>query len=419
MPKLQRFNQALVDHYAPEASHLSLISGISWEGVRTFLHYYKQKKDYYKALRHAETNLLRFFDSDKLRQLLTGKSIESMLKQIHKFAGKTICSDYNVPSGEYIDSIVVRWEKRLEFEVDLRDAMNTPRSGNPGKKIDELFLKHGLQACAHTWKLLGCAVASNNIELPKEFNFGDCVFAQTMGLIALKRKRNELAAFTDDIDKVVKFVFPDEIPGRMSQFADNLAQRIKQCDGQLNNVVNLAAHAFRDFTRIHPFPNANGRVSTVLLNMILLGFGYPSIVLRNHQDKHDEQSEYNQVMNIIDQRISPFVEYVKNKVVQAQKSPDVGNEESRPAIDGSDDIMLDQLFSIAKDCKRKLKDEEGKKFNDQQNDFLQKPTLHLNQYLKEISMSSMQKFGVNTFYLPGMLEYTETEKRLAPHIFKT
>jgi Fic family protein len=67
---------------------------------------------------------------------------------------------------------------------------------------------------------------------------------------------------------------PLKVPDLMREFAEWLAS------GQRIHPVHLAAEAHYRLVTIHPFADGNGRVARLLMNMILLMFGYPAAIIR-------------------------------------------------------------------------------------------------------------------------------------------
>lgn len=93
--------------------------------------------------------------------------------------------------------------------------------------------------------------------------------------------------------------------------------------GELNPIELAALFHYR-YIRIHPFEDGNGRIARLLVNYILLRFGYPMIII-----KSDKKEEYLQVLHKCDvavgltpsdgataalQDIQPFVEYLNKEV---------------------------------------------------------------------------------------------------------
>lgn len=414
MPKLKKFNEALVDHYCPERALYGQVNPQAWFGIREFIHAYKQKKDFKKALVHAEDKVLLFIENPNLRSKLKGKHIEQWIKQWHKLAGKSLLKGWGVASGAYIKQIVVRWEKTTEFGIAFGYILNNAHEKNRRDELlCNLFRDAELQVGLKDWLGLIDKAQRKQFKVPSEYLPSHLkVSEKVMFSIAYARhhgllSENEQAA----VDKVCKFVMPDLIESKMKSLTSRLAGQFIECDGQLDNVVHLAATAFRDLTQIHPFPNANGRVSTILLNTILVGFGFPSIVLRTHEDRMDEKSQYNQVVANMDSDLLPLETFIKAKVIKNQLTPQNGTVESTPAKDDADYLLSDAIFDMIKGFKKKYDKETIMPRGVTLEAFTQaKPPQQLNQCFKEELMAiGKQRFGFDMMYFPGYIEYTQEE----------
>lgn len=95
---------------------------------------------------------------------------------------------------------------------------------------------------------------------------------------------------------------PESVPAQMSDFAKWLAEisvpgaRFASSDGLLNAV---AAHAW--FVYIHPFVDGNGRVSRILMNLILMRYGFPiAIIGKDDRKRYYDALEVSQSGDLTD-----------------------------------------------------------------------------------------------------------------------
>ncbi|MFZ2655698.1 MAG: Fic family protein [Victivallales bacterium] len=67
--------------------------------------------------------------------------------------------------------------------------------------------------------------------------------------------------------------FPGQVPGLMK----SLVERIPEIEK--NHPVVAAADLHTEFVNIHPFVDGNGRVARLLMNMFLIKYGYPVVII--------------------------------------------------------------------------------------------------------------------------------------------
>lgn len=100
---------------------------------------------------------------------------------------------------------------------------------------------------------------------------------------------------------------PQELDSLMSNFIQELNQLML-------NPVELAAFAHKNFVFIHPFVDGNGRVSRLLMNLILIKHGYlPTIispVLRH---------EYIRLLEKAHENDAEFIEFIAKCLKETQK----------------------------------------------------------------------------------------------------
>lgn len=89
-----------------------------------------------------------------------------------------------------------------------------------------------------------------------------------------KRQPNNVLTSTGEI---FYFASPEETPGRMTDLVDWYRQEAKN---SALHPVALATEFHYRFVRIHPFDDGNGRMSRLLMNLILLRHGYSITVIK-------------------------------------------------------------------------------------------------------------------------------------------
>ncbi len=95
------------------------------------------------------------------------------------------------------------------------------------------------------------------------------------------------------------------------------------------NAVLLASEFHYKFVRIHPFDDGNGRLARILMNFILMQFGYPPVIVKT-QDKQNyfaalRQADADLIENFVDYIAGNLVSSLK-LIIKAVKGEDVEDE---------------------------------------------------------------------------------------------
>lgn len=110
--------------------------------------------------------------------------------------------------------------------------------------------------------------------------------------------------------EIFYFATPEETLARMHDLLAWYRQKSAQPDVQ---PILLAAEFHYQFIRIHPFDDGNGRTARILMNFILMQFGYPPAII-----KTEDKQNYIAVLRQADAGVlEPFVEYIAANVVRS------------------------------------------------------------------------------------------------------
>jgi len=88
------------------------------------------------------------------------------------------------------------------------------------------------------------------------------------------------------------FSTPEETPAKMQELVEWFRKEKKKSD--INPIVLASLFHYR-FIRIHPFDDGNGRVARILMNFILMQFGYPPVII-----KTEDKENYYRVLTLAD-----------------------------------------------------------------------------------------------------------------------
>ena len=106
------------------------------------------------------------------------------------------------------------------------------------------------------------------------------------------------------------FATPEETPAKMEELIDWFRNEKEKRD--VNPVILASLFHYR-FIRIHPFNDGNGRVARILMNFILMQFGYPPSIIRT-----EEKNDYFRVLRLADaDQIDPFIEYISKNLISS------------------------------------------------------------------------------------------------------
>lgn len=119
---------------------------------------------------------------------------------------------------------------------------------------------------------------------------------------------------------IYHFTEPLLINDAMNDFIQELAKDTQHC-------IIKAAKAHFDFVTIHPFIDGNGRTARLLMNLILLQYGYPPAIIRvknradyilaveKAQNNHDLQRFYMVVANAVKESIQDYLVLLDMEVI--------------------------------------------------------------------------------------------------------
>lgn len=103
--------------------------------------------------------------------------------------------------------------------------------------------------------------------------------------------------------EIFRFASVEETPSLMNDLIDWYRSESQKSD---INPILLAAEFHYRFIRIHPFDDGNGRMARILMNFILIHFGYPPLIIKTE----DKLNYFSALRQADAGMIEPFFEYI-------------------------------------------------------------------------------------------------------------
>ena len=130
---------------------------------------------------------------------------------------------------------------------------------------------------------------------------------KTVTLGAYKKMPNHVKTPTGEIHY---YATPEETPAKMADLMSWLHE--EQGKNELHPLAIAAIFHYR-FVAIHPFDDGNGRMSRLLMNLILMQYGYPPVVI-----KQEERNLYYNALRQADSGdLGAFVEFIGDNLIHA------------------------------------------------------------------------------------------------------
>ncbi len=130
---------------------------------------------------------------------------------------------------------------------------------------------------------------------------------KTVKIGEYKTDQNHVETKTGEI---FRFAEPFEVAPKMNDLINYYCKEIAKSDF---NPIILAAKFHYDFIRIHPFDDGNGRTARILMNFILMQFGFPPAIIKTT----DKENYFYALTQADVGEIEPFIEYIASNVVHS------------------------------------------------------------------------------------------------------
>ncbi|TYR36331.1 Fic family protein [Sphingobacterium phlebotomi] len=110
--------------------------------------------------------------------------------------------------------------------------------------------------------------------------------------------------------EIFRFATPEETPAKMHDLLT--WYHTKSSDLETNPII-LASEFHYRFIRIHPFDDGNGRTARILMNFILMKYGYPPVIIRTE----DKENYFFALQQADAGIIEPFITYISQNLIRS------------------------------------------------------------------------------------------------------
>ena len=112
--------------------------------------------------------------------------------------------------------------------------------------------------------------------------------------------------------EIFYFSTPEETPAEMQDLLVWYTEKSKEADV---NPIILAAEFHYKFIRIHPFDDGNGRTARILMNFILMQFGFPPTIIKSDKESKDG---YFAALQLADAgNIEAFITFIAQNLIRS------------------------------------------------------------------------------------------------------
>jgi Fic family protein len=131
------------------------------------------------------------------------------------------------------------------------------------------------------------------------------------------RKRIEIGKYKEEPNhvetitgEIFRFATPEETPALMG---DLIKWYNEKRNNKETNGILLASEFHYRFLRIHPFDDGNGRTARILMNFILMQYGYPPVIIKTE----DKENYFSALRQADAGMFEPFAEYIAKNLVRS------------------------------------------------------------------------------------------------------
>lgn len=155
-------------------------------------------------------------------------------------------------------------------------------------------------------------------------------------IIPGKYKTNPNSVITST-GEIFEFATPEETPAKMMDLMNWYKNETEKND---THPLIIASMFHYNFVRIHPFDDGNGRMSRILMNIVLMKYGFPPVIINT-----DLKSDYLNSLQYADQaNLDKFIIFIGERLIESLNL--ILKVSKNESIDDENDI--DKMILIIK-----------------------------------------------------------------------
>jgi Fic family protein len=130
---------------------------------------------------------------------------------------------------------------------------------------------------------------------------------KTISIGKYKKTPNHVKTQTGEI---FRFASPEETPALMYDLLQWYREKIEKTT---INPILLAAEFHYKFITIHPFDDGNGRTARILMNFVLMQYGYPPVIIKTE----DKENYFATLRQADAGTFEPFLNYITSNLIHS------------------------------------------------------------------------------------------------------
>ena len=181
-------------------------------------------------------------------------------------------------------------ELKKQFEIELTYNSNAIEGNALTLRETELVLKHGItikgKSLREHFEATNHQEAIEHVERVLKEDITEELIKKLHEVILTKINDEEKGRYRKANVRILGAIKSPPQSEKVPRLMQNFAEYIRTNPEDLNT-VEFAAMLHYKLVEIHPFIDGNGRVSRLLLNLVLMKHGYPiTIILKNDRKKY-------------------------------------------------------------------------------------------------------------------------------------